>query len=80
MKPVRKEEIVHYYDTCEMNYKRWWNLDKSLAMHAGYWDETTKTLSEALSKENEVLAKIAGIKGSDRVLDAGCGVGGARSI
>ena len=74
---ILKKEIVHYYDTCEVNYRRWWDLNKSLAMHAGYWDETTHSLSEALIKENEVLAKIARIQPTDRVLDAGCGVGGS---
>lgn len=73
----RQEKIINYYNTCEVNYRRWWDLDRSLAMHAGYWDETTKTLHEALIRENEVLARIAGIKPTDHVLDAGCGVGGS---
>ncbi len=77
MESIDKEKVVKYYDTCEKNYKRWWDLDRSLAMHAGYWDETTTNLHEALMKENEILAKIAGITSSDRVLDAGCGVGGS---
>lgn len=72
-----KLEIIDYYDTCEQNYKKWWDLNRSHAMHAGYWDETTKTLTEALNKENEVLYKIAGLKEGDKVLDAGCGVGGS---
>ena len=46
-------------------------------MHAGYWDDTTKTLRQALRKENEILAEKAQIKSSDLVLDAGCGVGGS---
>lgn len=72
-----EKEIVNYYDTCETNYRRWWDLDRSLAMHAGYWDETTHTLHEALMKENEIMASIAQIKPSDHVLDAGCGFGGS---
>lgn len=72
-----KEDIITYYDRCEINYKRWWDLDRSLAMHAGFWDETTQTLSQALMKENEVLADMAYIKAGERVLDAGCGVGGS---
>ncbi len=72
-----KKEIIHYYDTCEINYRRWWDLDRSLAMHAGFWDASTKTLSQALAKENETLAEIAGIQAGDYVLDAGCGYGGS---
>ena len=74
---IKQEEIVNYYDSCEQDYRLFWNLDESMAMHAGYWDETTKTLEEALRRENEVLAKEAKILPSDRVLDAGCGVGGS---
>lgn len=76
-KNYQKEDIIAYYDTCEVNYRRWWDLDRSLAMHAGFWDESTKTLAQALRRENEVLAEIAQIKPGDRVLDAGCGVGGS---
>ncbi len=72
-----KKEIIHYYDSCEKNYRRWWDLDRSLAMHAGFWDETTRNLTEALTNENKVLADIADIKPGERVLDAGCGYGGS---
>jgi tocopherol O-methyltransferase len=72
-----QEEIVHYYDTCEGNYRKWWKLDQCLAMHAGYWDETTKTLKEAINRENQVLAALANVAAQDRVLDAGCGYGGS---
>lgn len=71
------EEIVNYYDLCEVDYRRYWNLDQSMAMHAGYWDETTSTLEEALERENAILAREAQIGPTDRVLDAGCGVGGS---
>jgi len=76
-KKYLKQDVIAYYDTCEVNYKRWWDLDRSLAMHAGFWDEKTKTLSQALMRENEILADIAKIKEGDRILDAGCGVGGS---
>jgi len=74
---MKRKDIVHYYDNCESDYRLLWDLDYSHAMHAGYWDETTKTLRDALQRENEILAKIAGIKSGERVLDAGCGVGGS---
>jgi tocopherol O-methyltransferase len=72
-----KKEIINYYNSCEVNYKRWWDLDRSLAMHAGFWDESTKTLSEALVKENAVLADMANIQPGEWILDAGCGYGGS---
>lgn len=72
-----KEAIVSYYDNCENDYRLFWDLDRSFALHAGYWDETTHTLTEALERENEILALMANIGPEDRVLDAGCGIGGS---
>lgn len=77
MNDARNQKIVQYYETCEANYLKWWDLDRSLAMHAGFWDKSTKSLHEALHKENEILASIAKIAPEDSVLDAGCGVGGS---
>jgi tocopherol O-methyltransferase len=76
MQPKAKQ-IIEYYDSCECDYRTFWDLDRSMAMHAGFWDDKTSTLSEALSRENEVLAEHAQIKPHEKVLDAGCGVGGS---
>lgn len=46
-------------------------------MHSGYWDDETKNFSQALQRENEILAEIAKVRKSDTILDAGCGVGGS---
>lgn len=70
-------QIVDYYDTCDIDYRLIWNLDKSYAMHFGYWDEKVKNFPQSLERENEILAEKAKIKSSDVVLDAGCGVGGS---
>jgi tocopherol O-methyltransferase len=74
---MQKDQIVHYYETCEKDYRWLWDLDYSHAMHAGYWDQHTRTLREALRRENEVLAEMAEIKNGELILDAGCGVGGS---
>ena len=74
---ITHRQIVDYYDSCNIDYKLIWNLDRSYAMHFGYWDEKVKNFSQSLERENEILAEMAKIKGSDVVLDAGCGVGGS---
>jgi cyclopropane fatty-acyl-phospholipid synthase-like methyltransferase len=74
---MQKDHIVQYYDTCETDYRLWWDLDHSYAMHAGYWDSHTRSLREALKRENEILAEMASIKRGESILDAGCGVGGS---
>ncbi len=75
--PSNLDKIIEYYDSCEIDYKLIWNLNRSYAMHFGYWDEGVKTLPQALERTNEVLSKMANVKQSDVILDAGCGVGGS---
>lgn len=69
--------VADYYNQTLNHYQKWWQLDKSLAVHYGFWKENTKTFSEALQNTNHFLAEMAEIKNGDRVLDAGCGVGGS---
>jgi len=71
------QRIIQYYRETENAYKDSWALDKSLAIHYGYWDEKVKNFPASLLRMNEVMMEMAGIKDKDRVLDAGCGVGGS---
>lgn len=45
-------------------------------MHFGYYDRTVRTHRESLLRMNEVLARLAGVRAGDHLLDAGCGYGG----
>jgi tocopherol O-methyltransferase len=71
------QKIIEYYRDTENAYKDSWDLNNSLAIHYGYWDEQVKSFPESLIRMNEVMMSAADIKSSDRVLDAGCGVGGS---
>lgn len=71
------EAIIEYYDNCEVHYKMHWNLNQSLSLHYGYWDESTDSFHEALLNTNKKLIEYAGIKKEDQVLDMGCGIGGS---
>lgn len=71
------QRIIDYYKVNKNSYKDAWDLKKSLAIHYGYWDETVKSFRQSLAKMNEVMAVVARICPTDRVLDAGCGVGGS---
>jgi tocopherol O-methyltransferase len=71
------KKIVDYYIHTEHSYKDSWGLNNSLAIHYGYWDEKVKNFPQSLIRMNEVMAEAAGIKATDKVLDAGCGVGGS---
>ncbi len=72
-----KEDIAEYYDSTQNHYEKWWSLKQHLSLHYGIWDASTKTHGEALENTNRILLETSGIKASDVVLDAGCGVGGA---
>lgn len=76
MKAYTNDEIAAYYDTTEVHYKRGWDLRHSLAMHYGYWDEKATTFRASLGRMNEALATFGGLSKEDKVLDAGCGIGG----
>jgi len=72
-----KEDISRYYDLSETHYRRVWKLDKSKSLHYGYWDESTKNFHEALLNINKILSDVAAIEPGEKILDAGCGVGGS---
>ncbi len=70
-------KVVTYYEETGDDYRRAWYTPADLALHYGFSDETTRSHSDALLNENRFLARIAEIKQSDYILDAGCGVGGS---
>jgi cyclopropane fatty-acyl-phospholipid synthase-like methyltransferase len=71
------ENIVQYYNSTENAYKDSWDLNNSLAIHYGYWDEKVKNFPESLLRMNEIMMETAEIKPGEKVLDAGCGIGGS---
>ncbi|MEK7447325.1 MAG: class I SAM-dependent methyltransferase [Patescibacteria group bacterium] len=77
MKEDYNEKIKKYYNHSTFFYRHLWANKKNLAMHFGFWDKNTKNLNDALINENRYVAEILGIKKSDTVLDAGCGIGGS---
>lgn len=69
--------IAQYYRESENAYKDSWDLDQSLAIHYGFRDEKARSFRASLGRMNEVMAEMAEVKNGERVLDAGCGVGGS---
>jgi tocopherol O-methyltransferase len=69
--------VNEYYDHTNFDYKKVWHRGTSLAYHFGYYSDDIHEHEHALTNANHVLAGIAGIKHGDRVLDAGCGLGGS---
>ncbi len=71
------KNIVDYYAESENAYKDSWDLNNSLAIHYGYWDDKVKNFPQSLLRMNEVMMEAAEIRSTDKVLDAGCGIGGS---
>ncbi|MFK5855269.1 MAG: methyltransferase domain-containing protein [Bacteroidota bacterium] len=70
-------DIADYYNQTLNHYQNWWRLDNNLAVHYGIWDENTSNFQDSLANTNKVLMDIADIKSGEKILDAGCGVGGS---
>jgi cyclopropane fatty-acyl-phospholipid synthase-like methyltransferase len=71
------EAIVDYYDETWLDYRMLWLNRDNLAVHFGYTDGGTRSHTDALKNMNRVLADRVRIQPGERVLDAGCGVGGS---
>jgi len=71
------KDIAAYYDTTQNHYEKWWKLNKTHALHYGIWEKKTPNFTEALLNTNKILLEKAQISSSDKVLDAGCGIGGS---
>ena len=52
---MTKQKIINYYDLCHKDFRLIWDLDKTMGMHFGYWDQTTRSLPQALQKINGVM-------------------------
>ncbi len=76
-KTFSPSDIAEYYERTEVHYRRGWDLAHSHAMHYGYWDKKTESFRHSLQRMNEVLAAFGHVKSTEKVLDAGCGVGGS---
>ncbi len=71
-----KEKIKEHYDRVQKIYNIFWLNKKNLGMHYGFWEKNIKNLHEAIIAENKTIAEILNINKNDKILDAGCGVGG----
>src|SRR5215469_1310795 len=73
---VTNRDIRSYYTHAATDYWAAWLNGRNLAMHFGYQEDNTMGHSASLTNATEVLADIAKVSAGDRVLDAGCGLGG----
>ena len=78
MKNIHKnQDLIAYYKQSDWLYKFFWHGNKSLGLHFGIDEPKTRTLQEAIINQYKIICNEGNIKSGMRVLDAGCGVGGA---
>jgi tocopherol O-methyltransferase len=77
MQTAYHKKIVDYYKATENAYKDSWDLENSLSIHYGYYDDKVKSFPQSLLRMNEIMMEAVGITNRDKVLDAGCGIGGS---
>jgi cyclopropane fatty-acyl-phospholipid synthase-like methyltransferase len=65
---------VEYWARTFRLYQRTWSVDH---FHYGFWDESTRSHADSLTNTVRQVAGYLNLGADDRVLDAGCGVGGA---
>jgi cyclopropane fatty-acyl-phospholipid synthase-like methyltransferase len=73
---MEKEEIIKYYNDCEIDFKMLWRLDKCYGMHFGYFEKGDFSLSKAILRMNDQLLNYIDSEKELTILDAGCGYGG----
>jgi len=71
------QDIIDYYDQAHFHFRYGWDLDKSMAIHYGFWRKDTRNFRQSLYHCNLELSLFGGIKKGQKILDAGCGVGGS---
>jgi tocopherol O-methyltransferase len=73
----RLDAIGRYYDGLLKDYERFWGLKRHRRLHYGYFDDQHRSQDAALENLDRILTEAVAIKRGERVIDAGCGVGGS---
>lgn len=69
------DDIEEYYGSNQILYNIFYSKGTN-GLHYGFWYDGTMKVSDAIYNTNEFIMDILKINKYDKVLDAGCGVGG----
>lgn len=72
----RTSDVHRYYEATWFDYRLLWLDSHTRAMHFGYEQPGDRSHARSLLALNHVMAEHAHLRRGERVLDAGCGVGG----
>jgi len=73
-----EEDVIRYYERFWTRAELWWEADKTLAIHLGFYDKGIHSHTDAVLHMNDIAWQLLNCdaKTSCQILDAGCGVGG----
>jgi tocopherol O-methyltransferase len=71
---IHHKEIENHYKANQIMFSIFWSKNY---LRYGFWDKKTKNVEEALKNVDKEVGRILQLKSGDKVLDAGCGVGGS---
>src|SRR5260221_13301439 len=74
---AQQQQVIDYFDQTHNDYRFLWGIDRHFGLHCGFFDEQQRRHDDAVLHMNRVLTTMAGITPGERVLDAGCGIGGS---
>jgi cyclopropane fatty-acyl-phospholipid synthase-like methyltransferase len=77
MDATRRDDVAEQYDDLLGFYKLSWTQQEHQSIHFGYFDEEHDESAAAVTNTMRQLANRAAITADDRILDVGCGAGGA---
>jgi tocopherol O-methyltransferase len=75
--PPHQQHVVDYFDQTHNDYRLLWGIDRHFSLHCGFFDTERRCHDDAVLHMNRVLTTMAGITPGERILDAGCGIGGS---
>ena len=70
------ERVIAYYESTWFDYRSLWLNPTTRAIHFGWWGDGARDHDESLLAMNRLMADAVAVRRGERVLDAGCGVGG----
>ncbi len=77
---MKLKEIANYYSRNWPIYVKWWKADKTYGIHYGYYEKGIHNHIQSILNMNKFVGKLLDLDVDNKrkkILDAGCGVGGA---
>ena len=72
---ISKQDIKNYYNRNQILYDVFYSKGTD-GLHYGFWEKNTRNHPDSIMNTTRFIAKCLKVNQNDKVLDAGCGIGG----